>query len=71
MADSIHLIETSPSLKYKFEEGYFVVRKTQRKFSALAMDHANDQNNKFLKSQCKNITHMNIWLNAIKVDNVS
>ena len=47
--DMIRLDQTCPSVKQKFEEGSFVVRKTQRKFSALAIDHAHEQNNKCVK----------------------
>ena len=50
--DMIQLNRTCPSVKQKFEEGSFVVRKTQRKFSALAIDHAHEQNNKLLKGRC-------------------
>ena len=50
--DMIQLDETFPSVKQKFEEGSFVVRKTQRKFSALGIDHAHEQNNKLVKGRC-------------------
>ena len=50
--DMIQLDHTSPNVMQKFEEGSFVVRKTQRKFSALAIDHAHEQNNKLVKGRC-------------------
>ena len=49
--DMLRLDDTCPSIKEKFEEGSFVMRKTQRKLSALAMDHAHEQNNKLVKGR--------------------
>jgi hypothetical protein len=57
--DMMQLDKTCPSVKGKFEEGSFVVRKTQRKFSALAIDHAHEQNNKLVKGRYyKNLNHV-------------
>lgn len=50
--DMIQLDHTSPNVMRKFEEGSFEVQKTQRKFSALAIDHAHTQNNKLVKGRC-------------------
>ena len=40
-----------PETKAAFEEGRFVVYKTSRYFSAIAIDHAHEQNNKQVKGQ--------------------
>ena len=37
------------SVHSEFEGGWFVIRRTQRHFSALAIDHAHEQNNKCVK----------------------
>ena len=64
--DMIQLDETCPSVKQKFEEGSFVVRKTQRKFSALGIDHAHEQNNKLVKGRCiKYLTNTYVWSNKL------
>lgn len=39
----------SPSTKAKFREGQYVVYKKFNKFSALAIDHAHEQNNALIK----------------------
>ena len=45
----IHLAETCPSVEQMFKQGCFVVRKTQRLFYGLSIDHAHEQNNKQVK----------------------
>lgn len=49
--DMMSLGETCADVEERFEEGFFVVHKTQRKFSALAIDHAHEQNNKLVKGR--------------------
>ena len=39
----------SPSTEAKFQEGQYAVYKTFNKFSALAVDHAHEQNNALIK----------------------
>jgi hypothetical protein len=53
--DMMSLGETCAAIEECFEEGFFVVRKTQRKFSALAIDHAHEQNNKLVKGRICNL----------------
>ena len=38
-----------PNLAAQFRKGHFVVKKTNRSFSALPIDHAHEQNNKIVK----------------------
>ena len=38
-----------PNLTAQFRKGHFVVKKTNRSFSALPIDHAHEQNNKIVK----------------------
>ncbi|KAK3097011.1 hypothetical protein FSP39_005574 [Pinctada imbricata] len=42
--DTLH-----PAVKREFEDGKFVVNKTGRGFSSIALDHAHEQNNKLVK----------------------
>ena len=44
------LPSNSPSTKTKFQEGHFVIHKTLKKFSGLALDQAHMQNNTLAKS---------------------
>ena len=39
----------SPNTEAKFREGWYVVYKTFNKLSALAIDHAHEQNNALIK----------------------
>ena len=43
------LHERHPDIATQFAQGGFVVRKTKRPFSAIAIDHAHEQNNKVVK----------------------
>ena len=45
----ISLKDNHPGVYTKFEQGCFVVRKTRRKFSAISIDHAHEQNNRYVK----------------------
>ena len=54
--DMTQLDKTCPTVHQMFEQGLFVVRKTQRKFSALAIDHAHEQNNKLVKGNVQQKT---------------
>ncbi|KAL9978410.1 hypothetical protein ACROYT_G015923 [Oculina patagonica] len=49
LRDMTSLEKGHPSVHSEFERGGFVIRKTQRPFSALAIDHAHEQNNKCVK----------------------
>ena len=40
-----------PDLFAKFQEGFFVVRKSKTKFSSIASDQAHEQTNKLIKSK--------------------
>ena len=42
---------TDPKLFEKFQEGYFVVRKSKTKFSSIACDQAHEQTNKLINSK--------------------
>ncbi|KXJ07496.1 hypothetical protein AC249_AIPGENE27542 [Exaiptasia diaphana] len=46
---SISLQQTAPDVAAAFYEGLFTVNKTPRKFSAIAIDHAHEQNNAIVK----------------------
>ena len=41
----------NPQVYKSFVEGRFVIAKSARRFSALPIDHAHEQNNKIVKSQ--------------------
>ena len=41
--------QRNPDVAHQFAQGKFVVYKTQRSFSAIALDHAHEQNNKLIK----------------------
>ena len=44
------MIETRhPSMAQEFKNGHFAVHKTEKKFSAIAIDQAHEQNNKIIK----------------------
>ena len=43
------LKEKAASVLTQFENGFFTVKKSQRKFSAIAIDHAHEQNNAMVK----------------------
>jgi hypothetical protein len=45
----ISLSKIQPSVERMFQQGCFVVRKTQRVFSAISIDQAHEQNNKRVK----------------------
>ena len=47
--DMMTLHERHPDIATQFAQGGFVVRKTKRPFSAIAIDHAHEQNNKVVK----------------------
>ncbi|KAK3083940.1 hypothetical protein FSP39_005667 [Pinctada imbricata] len=43
------LEHTAPDVAREFDKGHFLVRKSQNVFSAIAIDHAHEQNNKIVK----------------------
>ena len=45
----LHLIH--PTVFEEFQKRFFIVNKTNRLFSCISDDHANEQNNKFIKSE--------------------
>ena len=47
--DMVVLEQRNPDVAHQFAQGKFVVHKTQRSFSAIALDHAHEQNNKLIK----------------------
>ena len=49
LRDMISLKDNHPFVYTKFEQGCFVVWKTRRKFSAISVDHAHEQNNRYVK----------------------
>ena len=49
MRDMCALKEKAASVLTQFENGFFTVKKSQRKFSAIAIDHAHEQNNTMVK----------------------
>ena len=59
-----------PELHRKFSEGAFVVRKTTRKFSAIAIDHAHEQCNALVKGEggavglTSNVNALKRWMIA-------
>ena len=48
--DMMTLQERHPNIESQFAQGGFVVHKTKRPFSATAIDHAHEQNNKVMKA---------------------
>ncbi|XP_076078833.1 uncharacterized protein LOC143048849 [Mytilus galloprovincialis] len=49
--DMFALDTIAPSIATEFESGHFVVHKTHSTFSAIAIDHAHEQNNKLVKGK--------------------
>ena len=49
--DMTSLHETHPDLYVQFVNGNFVIRKTQRRFSAISIDQAHEQNNALVKDE--------------------
>ncbi|VDI16831.1 Hypothetical predicted protein [Mytilus galloprovincialis] len=49
--DMFALDTIAPSIATEFESGHFVVHKTHSTFSAIAIDHAHEQNNKLVKGE--------------------
>ena len=47
--DMVKLSESHPNVEGKFQQGHFVVNKTQRVFSGISLDQAHEQNNKLVK----------------------
>ena len=45
------LDKIAPSIATEFEKGHFVVHKTHNTFSAIAIDHAHEKNNKLVKGE--------------------
>ena len=52
LRDMLTLKDDHPLIAKKFSAGKFVVTKTERKFSGLALDHAHEQNNAIVKDYC-------------------
>ena len=51
----LRLGETNPETAVAFENGMFVVNKTNRLFSSIGIDHAHEQNKKCVKGDGGNI----------------
>ena len=49
LCDMLQLQETNPEVFRHFNEGHFVVAKSKCAFSSLDIDHAHEQNNKYVK----------------------
>lgn len=49
LRDMLALSSTCPEVRQEFVNGNFVVHKSQNLFSAIAIDHAHEQNNGMLK----------------------
>ena len=47
--DMLALPDRHPQIAEEFRNGKFVIHKTQKPFSAIALDHAHEQNNKIVK----------------------
>lgn len=47
--DLVSLEECHPTIYAKFTEGNFVVKKSRRSLSAIAIDNAHEQNNSYMK----------------------
>ena len=45
------LSQTHPDVAKEFQQGKFVVAKSQRKFSFIAVDHCHEQNNGVMKDE--------------------
>ena len=70
LRDMTSLEKRHPSVHSEFERGGFVIRKTQRPFSAMALDHAHQQNSKCVKGDAgaigltENTSQMLCWMIA-------
>jgi hypothetical protein len=66
--DMILLDKRNPDIATQFAEGKFVVHKTHHSFSAIALDHAHEQNNKLIKGDggavglTENASHLLRWM---------
>ena len=49
--DLVNLKERHPSVYAEFEQGKFVVRKTQHLFSTISLDHSHEQENEMIKGE--------------------
>ena len=49
LCDMLQLQETNAEVFRHFNEGHFVVAKSKRAFSSRGIDHAHEQNNKYVK----------------------
>ena len=49
--DILSLKDRHPAVSREFEKGNFVVCKSTRSFSAIAVDHAHEQANKLIKDE--------------------
>ena len=62
------LEQKNPDIATQFAEGKFVVHITQHTFSAIALDHAHEQNNKLIKGDggavglTENASHLLRWM---------
>ena len=58
LRDMLTLKDDHPLIAKEFSAGKFVVRKTERKFSGLTLDHVHEQNNAIVKVLCAD----GLWL---------
>ncbi len=49
--DMIELNSVAPSIAIEFKKGLFVVQKSHHAFSAIAIEHAHEQNTKLAKGE--------------------
>ena len=55
LVDMFQLEEINTDIATPFKNGMFVVNKIRRKFSSIGIDHAQEQNNKWVKEMEVNI----------------
>ena len=62
--DLVQIQEMHPSVYSKFEEGFFVVQKTQHHFSKIALDQNHEQMNEVIKGVglTENETALKRWM---------
>ncbi|VDI61335.1 Hypothetical predicted protein [Mytilus galloprovincialis] len=68
LRDMMVLHDVAPTVAKEFDDGRFVVRKSHKRFSAIAIDQAHEQNNKLVKGDggaiglTENMTQLQRWM---------
>ncbi|VDI69861.1 Hypothetical predicted protein [Mytilus galloprovincialis] len=68
LRDMMVLPDVAPTVAKEFDDGRFVVRKSHKRFSSIAIDQAHEQNNKLVKGDggaiglTENMTQLQRWM---------